>query len=78
MLFFQALIQIYHDYEIARPNLNTKWYQVEDILMDYLFNMVIINAGAVASGVKFDIIDGKLATQEGQILTLYDAIIYLI
>ena len=45
--------------------------------MDYLFNMVIVNAGAVATGVKFDIIDGKLATQEGQILTLYDAIILL-
>ena len=70
-------IQVYHDYEISRPNLNTKWYEVEDVLMDYLFNMVIINAGAVASGVKFDIIDGKLATQEGQILTLYDAIILL-
>ena len=70
-------LQIYHDYEIARPNLNTKWYQVEDILMDYLFNMVVVNAGAVATGVKFDIIDGKLATQEGQILTLYDAIILL-
>jgi len=70
-------LQIYHDYEITRPTLNTKWYQVEDILMDYLFNMVIVNAGAVATGVKFDIIDGKLATQEGQILTLYDAIILL-
>ena len=38
-------IQIYHDYEISRPNLNTKWYEVEDVLMDYLFNMVIVMQG---------------------------------
>ena len=55
--------------------MNTKWCEVEDILMDDLFNMVILNAGAVATGVKFDIIDGQLQTHEGQILTLYDAII---
>ena len=70
-------LQIYHDYEITRPNLNTKWYEVEDILMDYLFNINLLNAGAVATGVKFDIIDGQLQTHEGQILTLYDAIILL-
>jgi hypothetical protein len=70
-------LHIYHDYDLSRPNLTTKWYEVEDILMDYLFNMVLINAGAVASGVKFDIIDGQLQTVEGQILTLYDAIILL-
>ena len=45
--------------------------------MDYLFNINLLNAGAVATGVKFDIIDGQLQTHEGQILTLYDAIILL-
>ena len=70
-------LQLYHDLDITKPNLSTKWYEVEDILMDYLFNMVILNAGAVATGVKFDIIDGQLQTQQGQILTLYDAIILL-
>jgi len=70
-------LQIYHDYDIGRPNLNTKWYEVEDILMDYLFNIVIINAGAIATGVKFDTIDGQLQTHTAQILTLFDGIVLI-
>jgi hypothetical protein len=70
-------LQIYHDFDIARPLIVTKWYEVEDILMDYLFNINIINAGAVATAVKFETIDAQLQTHTAQILTIFDAIVLI-
>jgi hypothetical protein len=65
-------LEVWYDYDATKPFVPANWYNVSQIISEYLFNVNAINIGMVAMTADAMILANRMTTAEAQILVLID------